>query len=126
MGRVITSSNLVKTPVLRFQEKVGSTFTGTLKNKKPGKIGQVFEFTIEDGDVPTALPTEEKDAKGNTVYKECNVNIGDLVALFGNTQLDDKIGVQVNVGERVKIVYKGLVVNAKSKRKYNDYHVEVL
>lgn len=126
MSRVINSSNFVKTPVLNFKKKVGSTFTGLLKNKKPGKLGQIFEFTIEEGDVSVELPTDQKDAKGNTVYAECDVKEGAQVTLFGNTQLDDKIGVQVNIGERVRITYKGLVLNEKSKRKYNDYLVEVL
>lgn len=126
MGRIIQSSNFVKTPVLLFQEKVGSSFTGTLKNKKPGSIGQIFELVYDEGDVLAGLSTGNKDEKGRIIYEECKVNAGDVVALFGNTQLDDKVGAQVNIGERVKITYKGLVSNPKSKRKYNDYVVEVL
>lgn len=122
--KAVTNSSFTKTPVLHFQKKVGSTFVGTLRNKKPGKMnGQIYEFAIEDGDVSVELPTDQKDEKGNTVYTECNVEAGALVSLFGNTQLDDKIGLQTQVGERVVIVYHGLAVNPKSKRKFNDYFV---
>lgn len=123
--KAVTNSSFAKSPVLHFQKKVGSTFVGTLKNKKQGKLegSQIYEFAIEDGDVSVEIATDQKDEKGNSVYAECNVEPGAIVSLFGNTQLNDKIGLQTQVGERVVIVYKGLAVNPKSKRKFNDYFV---
>lgn len=126
MGRVISSSTITKTPVLLFQEKVGSEFVGVLRNKKPGKQGQIFELTYESGDVLAGTNSGAKDAKGRVIYDEYALKAGETVSLFGNTQLDDKIGLQVNPNERIKIVYKGLVPNPNTKRSYNDYHVEVL
>lgn len=126
MGRVINSSNFTKTPVLLFQEKVGSTFVGTLKNKKPSSMGQIFEFSHEAGNVVAGVSTGQKDEKGRNLYDPYILKAGETVSLFGNTQLDDKIGLQINVGERVKIVYKGLTPNPKTKRTFNDYFVKVL
>lgn len=126
MGRVISSSNFTKTPVLLFQEKVGSTFVGTLQNKKPSSMGQIFEFSYESGNVTAGISTGQKDEKGRTLYDAYALKPGEAVSLFGNTQLDDKIGLQVNIGERILVVYKGLTLNPKSKRKFNDYLVKVL
>lgn len=119
----VTSSTLKKTPVLLFQEKIKSTFVGTLQNKKPSNMGQIFELVYEAGDVPTGISTGQKDAKGRVIYDECTVKPGDVVSLFGNTQLDDKIGLQLPVGQRIAIVYKGLTPNPKTKRQFNDYFV---
>jgi hypothetical protein len=119
----VTSSTLKKTPVLLFQEKVKSVFVGTLQNKKPSSMGQIFELSYEAGDVPTGISTGQKDDKGRVIYEEYAVKPGDAVSLFGNTQLDDKIGLQLQIGQRLVIVYKGLTPNPKTKRKFNDYFV---
>lgn len=121
----VRGSPLSKTPILRFQEKVNSTFIGVLQKKKEGKQkgSFIFEFIIEQGDVPTGKSTDAKDKKGRIVYEDCEVNEGDTVTLFGSTQLNDKIGVGVQEGERIGILYRGVVPNPKTGRSFNDYKV---
>lgn len=126
MGRTIGSSNQKKSKVLLFQEQEKSWVVATLKDKKPGTIGQIFELSYELGTVPVGISSGEKDARGRVIYNEATVVPGEEVTLFGNTQLDDKIGTQVNVGERVLVLYKGKGTSPKTKRQFNDYLVRVL
>ena len=125
MGRDIGSSTLKKSPVLLFQELKNSWFVGSLLNKKPGSIGQIFELRHEAGNVPVGISSGQKDAKGRIIYNEAHANPGESVTLFGNTQLDDKIGMQIEISERVFILFKGKAMSPK-KREFNDYYIRVL
>lgn len=126
MGRVIASSTFTPTPMIQIREK-GKIFVGVKVETKPGKKDgtYVYVFNVQDGTTAdTVLPTGEKDNKGKNVYAPCEVDLGDEVAVFGDTQLNDKLS-KVEVGERVKITSNGKA-QSKSGNWFNDYRIEVL
>lgn len=135
MGRVINGSQMEKTPVVLLKEKEGSTFVGTKSaqkngktDPKTGKTNLIFEFKIEDGDAFVGIGTDAKrivNGRSCKVYEPKEVKVGDRVTIFGDTQLNDKLG-QVVVGERVKITFNGFKLNEKSGNAFADYLVEVL
>lgn len=125
MGREIPSSMMTPTPMIQIREK-GKVFKGLKTATKPGKKAGsfIYVFKIEAGTTAdTVIPTGEKDAKGNNVYATCDVDLGDEVAIFGDTQLNDKLG-KVNDGEHVTITSKGKE-QSKSGNWFNSYKVEV-
>lgn len=135
MGRVIQGSQMEKTPVVLLKEKEGSTFVGTKSAQKPGKTDAktgktnlIFEFKIEDGDAFVGIGTDAKrivNGRSCKVYEPKEVKVGDRVTIFGDTQLNDKLG-QVVIGERVKITFTGFMLNEKSGNAFANYIVEVL
>lgn len=133
MGREITSSRLEKTPSVKFtREKVadipGLWFIGKKLGQKAWKDNIIFEFAIEEADerLPILLSTEVKG-----VYKDAEVGPGSKVSIWGTikdgvaNQLADKLG-QTIKDDRVKITFKGKVLNPDTGRSYNDFSVEVL
>jgi hypothetical protein len=126
MGRIISGTTANKTPVLQIREK-GKIFIGTKVGQKPGKKGGfIFEAKIEAGTTAdTVISTGEKDAAGKNVYAPCDVDLGDVVSIFGDTQLNDKL-TQVTAGERFKLTSNGKQQNPKTGNFYNDYVLEVL
>jgi uncharacterized phosphosugar-binding protein len=126
MGRIIGGSTGSKTAVVQIREK-GKVFIGTKVGQKPGKKGGfIFEAKIMAGTTAdTVISTGAKDAAGKNVYASCDVEIGDAVSIFGDTQLNDKL-TQVQVGETFKLTSNGKVQNPKTGNFYNDYVLEVL
>jgi co-chaperonin GroES (HSP10) len=127
MGRIISGTTMGgKTPVLQIREK-GRVFVGLKVGQKPGKKGGfIFEAKIEEGTTAdTVMSTGEKDQAGKNVYAPCDVDLGDVVSIFGDTQLNDKLS-QVAEGERFKLTSNGKLQNPKSGNYYNDYTLEVL
>lgn len=133
MGREITSSRLEKTPSVKFTRQnvadiPGLWFIGKKIGQKAWKDNIIFEFAIEEADerLPILLATAEKG-----VYVEAEVGPGSKVAIWGTikdgvpNQLADKLN-QTMKDDRVKIVFKGKVLNPETGRSYNDFSVEVL
>jgi co-chaperonin GroES (HSP10) len=126
MGRIIQgTTNAAKTPVVQLREK-GKILVATKIGQKPGKkSGFIFEAKVEDGTTAdTVISTGEKNADGKNVYAPVDVDLGDTVSIFGDTQLNDKLS-QVQVGEKFKLTSNGKVQNPKSGNWYNDYTLEV-
>lgn len=130
MGRVIQGTQMEKTPIVLLKEKEGSTFVGTRVRQKPGKKpGQyIFEFKVEGGETFIGLSTGKKVVKNGkpcNEYASVDVNVGDKVSIFGDTQLNDKLS-QVADGEKVKVTFNGFKLNDNTGNAYADYTVEVL
>lgn len=128
MGRIIEDMpvDFAPTPMVQIREK-GKIFVGTKTGSKPGKKpGSVIHLlTIEDGTTAdTVIPTGVVGTDGKKVYGVCDVDLGAEVAIFGDTQLNGKLG-KVTVGERVKITSNGKL-QTKSGNWMNDYVVEVI
>lgn len=47
---------------------------------------------------------------------------GEMVAVWGNTLLDSRFR-HLEIGEKVKVIYKGKVKNPKTGREYHNYDV---
>jgi hypothetical protein len=126
MGRIIQGTTASKTPVVQLREK-GKIFVGTKVGQKPGKKGGfIFEAKVERGTTAdTVISTGTKDAAGKNIYAPVDVDLGDVVSIFGDTQLNDKL-TQVEVGEKFKLTSNGKVQNPKSGNWYNDYTLEVI
>jgi len=130
MGRIIEGSQMEKTPVVLLKEKNGSTFIGTKVRQKPGKQpgSYIFEFSADGGDSFIGTSTGEKvikNGKSCNKYAPVEVEQGDKVAIFGDTQLNDKLA-KVKDGEQVHITFNEFKINENSGRAYADYKVEVL
>lgn len=87
------------------------------KGQPKFKKSLVFEFTLHDMD--DRLPIQKKNGK---IYENVNINIGDKVVVFGNSQLDDKLD-QVPTGQKIRVTYNGKKLNENNGRWYNDYTV---
>lgn len=126
MGRVISGTVGTKTPLVQLRTK-GVVFVGTKIGQKEGKKGGfIFEAAIADGTTAdTVLATGEKNAEGKNIYAVCEVDLGDTVTIFGDTQLNDKLA-KVETGETFKITANGKLQNPKTGNWFNDYLVEVL
>lgn len=123
--REIPSSVMNPTPMIQIREK-GKVFVGTLMATKPGKKAGsfIYVFKIEEGTTAdTVKSTGTKDDKGQNIYAPCDVDLGDEVAVFGDTQLNDKLG-KVAAGEKVRVTSKGKA-QSKSGNWFNDYLVEL-
>lgn len=133
MGREITSSRLEKTPSVKFTQQnkadvPGMWFIGKKLGQKAWKDNIIFEFAIEEADerLPILLGTETKG-----VYKDADVGPGSKVDIWGTikdgvpNQLADKLN-QTIKDDRVKVTFKGKVLNPETGRSYNDFSVEVL
>jgi RecJ-like exonuclease len=128
MGRIINGSNGggTKTPVIQIREK-GRVLVAVKVGQKPGKKGGfIFEAKVEDGTTAdTVISTGAKDAAGKNVYAPVDIDLGDVVSIFGDTQLNDKLA-QVEIGEKFKLTSNGKQQNPKTGNFYNDYTLEVL
>ena len=130
MGRVIQGTAMEKTPLVLLKEKDGSSFIGTRTKQKLGKKpgSYIFEFKVEGGETFIGMSTGKKVVKNGkpcNEYAAVDVNVGDKVTIFEDTQLNDKLG-QVQDGEKVKIVFNGFKLNENTGNAYADYTVEVL
>ena len=85
-------------------------------------------------DIPVWEPKENDEIIGNLKDIEKNVgpnksmlytmekDNGDDIKVWGSTVLDKRM-VAIDIGERVKIVYLGLVTSPETKREYKDFKV---
>src|SRR5262245_9838470 len=106
MGRELTGKGISKTPKVILNEKENVRFTGRVLSVKDSKLGRIYEFAAMGGDAPIRIKTGEKQ------YQDVDVAEGDKVAVFGSTQLDDKLS-GAQVGEVIEIVYHGKKRNEK-------------
>lgn len=106
-------SNFAPTPTVALTAKVGAIFVGkclqgrkaiksSFKDPETGdfKMRGVYEFAIEDGDMPVQIKV------GPKAYAEVKVKVGDKVSLFPPSRLDGALD-SVKVGDRVRIKYLG-------------------
>lgn len=124
MGTILKRSDLPRNPIVLFAEKEGSELFGTLLDKRAAGKGQVYEFQYEKGDVVFGLPTGKKDSKGQNLYEPVIPNVGTKVAVFSDKVLSDFIGVQTEIGRRVRIKFLGWG-KGSGPNPFKRYEVEV-
>lgn len=127
MGNILKPTKFGNQPIVLFGEKVNSTLIGKLEDKRAAGKGQAYTFTYESGDAVMGIPTGQKDARGLNLYEPANVEPGAKVVVFSDTELADYIGLQTEVGTRVRITFLGRKQGTdKSKSPRKHYEVEAL
>lgn len=120
-----TRPPLDPTPLVNVKGKEGQTFIGKYIGVRTVDMSfgprNVYEFQIQDGDMPTLVKQT-----GSDDYKDCEVKENEKVAIFAPTRLDTALK-QAKPGQTIKITYLGL--GKKPKRggnKPHEYDVEVV
>jgi len=116
-----TSGMFIKSPVVRFAQVDGSTFTGKMISSRETKFGLGFEMGVISGTAPIQISNEDK------IWSDVDVAVGDTVTVLTSKdgQLETKLK-QVKIGETAEIIFKGKVLNPKSGRRFNDFEVSVI
>lgn len=122
MGRKL-SGQIMDSVVINVKDKINQYFIGTLTSEakevkmRKGK-GYVYEFKLEDTDMPTQMKNEDGE------YVETPVEEGDTVSVFAPTVLRLALN-RSSVGKRIKFVYLGKE-EGKGSNDYHNYDVEEL
>lgn len=129
MGTKLSTGSMDATPLVNIREQKGQFFIGTLgehrqidsqyKNEDgTAKKFDIYDFAIEDTD----MAIQKKEGKE---YVEAKVEVGDTVAVFAPTRLNNALRRAVP-GARLKITYMGLGKATKFGGKPHEFDVEVL
>lgn len=104
--------------------KAGATFVGELvemgreQKMASGSTKWIYGFLIKDGDAPVSIKEGDK-------YVEADVKENDRVVVFATKALHSKLA-KAEVGMTLELVYNGLKLNPKTKRKFHDVTVNVI
>lgn len=83
----------------------------------------VFAFEKEGDSLVGVLSEVQEDVgENNSMLYKLEKKDGSLVAVWGSTVLDGKMS-KIEIGQEIKIVYKGKIEVQNSKRSYRSYDV---